>query len=150
MIRRFGWVVVLGALTAAACSPTAGDPRGAVVKFLRSVRNADTLSILRGITVKAPYTILPDTGLADAGTRADTIMVARLVQELTIGGGIHKRWLTHRMVVGDSEVHGDSALVEVTRLDPSRGVQVYNKFGLVVKGGYWQIYSFMTRPGPTL
>ena len=150
MIRRLIWLPVLAGLAVSACNPSAGDPRGAVIKFLSAVSSADTLTILRGITVKAPYTILPDTGLADAGTRADTVMVARLIQELSIGGELHKRWQTHRMVVGDAEVRGDSALVEVTRMDQSRSVRVYNKFGLVANNGYWQIYSFMTRPGPTL
>jgi hypothetical protein len=53
-------------------------------------------------------------------------------------------------VVGDGTVTGDTALVEVTRLDQSSGVNVYNKFGLVNKAGFWRIYSFRTQPGPGL
>jgi hypothetical protein len=138
-------------LFVAACSPSAGDPRGAVVKFLRAVRNSDTLAILRGITVEAPYTLIPDTGLTVAGPRADTIMVARLLAELSPGGAIHLRWQEQRLVVGNADPRpGDSALVEVTRLDQRQGHRIYNKFGLVNRGGYWQIYSFKTQPGPSL
>jgi hypothetical protein len=63
---------------------------------------------------------------------------------------VHLRWLERRLVVGQSEVQGDSAKVEVTSLDQVKGMQLYNKFGLVRQGGLWRIYSFGTEPGPGL
>ncbi len=141
---------VIGVVLVAGCG--SADPGSAVVNFLRAVDQGDTIQILQSLTIEAPYTILPDSGLADAGARADTIMVARLLTELLPGGSIHKRWYTGtRMIVGATELVGsDSALVEVTRLDQESSHTIYNKFGLVDRGGLWQIYSFKTRPGPSL
>lgn len=135
----------------ASCDLSATQPREAVIKFLGAVKVADTLSILQGFTMEAPYTLLPDTGLWPIGDpRNDTLMVARLLGELSPGGQVHSRWLERRLVVGNAEVKGDSAKVEVTSLDQTRGVQLYNKFGLVKGRGFWKIYSFGTEPGPGL
>src|SRR5262245_9785095 len=106
------------ALLVAACNLSSAPPREAVIKFLRAVKEADTLAILQGFTLEAPYTILPDTGLWPQGdARNDTLMAARLLSELTPGGTVHLRWLSQRMVVGEADVRGDSAKVEVTSPD---------------------------------
>ena len=150
-MRQALGLALLGGLFISACSLSATEPREAVIKFLRAVKVADTLAILQGFTLEAPYTILPDTGLWPEGdARNDTLMAARLLGELSPGGTIHRRWLERRMVVGESEVHGDSAKVEVTSLDQIKGSQVYNKFGLVRGRGLWRIYSFSTEAGPGL
>jgi hypothetical protein len=144
-------LMLLGLGLLASCSLSSGDPRDAVIKFLNAVNKSDTLSILQGFTLAAPYTILPDTGLWPAGdARNDTLMATRLLGELTPGGTVFKRWKECRMVVGNAEVRGDSAKVEVTRLDQVKGVQVYNKFGVVKGRGTWRIYSFGTEQGPGL
>ena len=137
-------------LFVAACNPSASDPRGAVIKFLNAVRASDTLTILRGVTMEAPYTLLPDTGVDRSTPRADTIMMARLAQALTAGGSVWDRWVDKKMVIGDVDFASeDSASVEVSFLSARTGIQYYNKFGLVQRNGVWQIYSFKTRTGPS-
>ena len=152
MMNRAWAASFLGLLALTACDLSAKDPRQSVIKFLNAVKSADTLNVLRSFTMEAPYTILPDTGLWPEGdARNDTLMVARLLAELSPEGAIFVRWnAPSRIVVGDGTVTGDTALVEVTRLDQSSGVNVYNKFGLVSKAGFWRIYSFRTQPGPGL
>lgn len=141
----------LACLAWTGCSLSSTEPREATLKFLRAVKEADTLAILQGFTLQAPYTVLPDTGLWPAGDpRNDTLMAARLLSELSPGGQVHLRWLSRRLVVGQAEVRGDSAKVEVTSLDQIQGSQVYNKFGLVRDRGVWRIYSFGTERGPGL
>lgn len=150
-MRQVWGLAFLGALLFASCNLSTAEPREAVIKFLRAVKEADTLAILQGFTFEAPYTILPDTGLWPEGdARNDTLMAARLLGELTPGGTVFLRWMDRRMVVGESEVQGDSAKVEVTSLDQVKGAQFYNKFGLVRGQGHWRIYSFGTEPGPGL
>lgn len=152
MIKKTVALVFLSLVTLSACNLSARDPRESVIKFLAAVSGSDTLNILRSFTMEAPYTILPDTGLWPEGdARNDTLMVGRLLTELSPEGAVYIRWnAPSRMVVGDGTVSGDSALVEVTRLDQSNGVNVYNKFGLVNVDGFWRIYSFGTQPGPGL
>jgi hypothetical protein len=150
-MRPLVGMLALGLWVLAGCNLSSAEPREAVIKFLRAVKEADTLGILQGFTLDAPYTILPDTGLwPDGDARNDTLMAARLLGELTPGGSVHLRWLDRRMVVGQADVRGDSAKVEVTSLDQVKGVQVYNKFGLVKGRGSWRIYSFGTETGPGL
>ncbi len=150
MRQLFGLVLLAGVLFSA-CNLSSREPREAVIKFLRAVKVADTLAILQGFTLEAPYTLLPDTGLwPDGDPRSDTLMAARLLAELSPGGTVFQRWLDRRMVVGEAEVRGDSAKVEVTSLDQIKGSQVYNKFGLVRGSGIWRIYSFRTETGPEL
>jgi hypothetical protein len=146
----FASLCLIGIVLVAGCG--SAEPGTAVVNFLRAVEQGDTTAILQSITVEAPYSIILDTGLVDTGARADTVMVVRLLTELLPGGSIHTRWYTGtRMIVGASErIGSDSALVEVTRLDQESSQTIYNKFGLVDRGGLWQIYSFKTRPGPSL
>lgn len=149
-MKRLVALLVLAALAIAACQPSAGDPRGAVISFLGAVHASDTAAILRGVTLDAAYTILPDTGLDTTSERSDTVMIARLVQSLTSGGKLWDRWVDKRSVIGEVEWIGeDSALVEVSFLSTRTGIQYYNKFGLVNNKGLWQIYSFRTMEGPT-
>jgi hypothetical protein len=152
MTRKVVALSLLSLLALSACDLSARDPRESVIKFLNAVKSADTLNVLRSFTMAAPYTLLSDTGLWPEGdARNDTIMAARLLAELSPEGAIYLRWnAPSRMVVGDVAVSGDTALVEVTRLDQSSGVNVYNKFGLVNKDGFWRIYSFGTQPGQGL
>lgn len=148
-MKQIAAALLAAGLLAAACEPSAGDPRGAVISFLNAVHSSDTATILRGVTLDAAYTILPDTGLDTTTARADTVMVARLVQSLTQGGSLWDRWVDKKTVIGEVEMHGkDSALVEVSFLSTRTGIQYYNKFGLVNNHGYWQIYSFRTMRGP--
>jgi hypothetical protein len=134
--------------TLSACNPSQRDPRGSVIAFLNAVTASDTLAILRGITMDASYTLVSDSGVDTSTARGDTVMAARLVHELTLGGALYNRWVDKRMVVGDVELRGDdTALVEVSFLSQKTGVQYYNKFGLVKNRGFWQIFSFRMPTG---
>lgn len=137
-------------LVHAACSPSSSDPRGTVVRFLKAVHTSDTVTILRSVTLEAPYTLLADTGIEIGTPHADTVMMARLIQAITFGGAVYDRWVDKQMVVGDAQMLGrDSAEVEVSFLSRRTGIQYYNKFGLTKRGRVWQIYSFKTQKGPS-
>ena len=150
-MSRTSAIIISATLFVSACAVSTNEPRGAVITFLRAVETLDTAAMLRGITLEAAYSNIPDTGLEYAGTSADTVMVARLIKELLPGGELYARWTEQRMVVGNVELFADdSALVEITRLNQQTGDQAYNKFGVVNNNGLWQIYSFKTQTGPDL
>jgi len=150
-VSRTSAIIISATLFVSACAVSTNEPRGAVITFLRAVETLDTAAMLRGITLEAAYSNIPDTGLEYAGTSADTVMVARLIKELLPGGELYARWTEQRMVVGNVELFAyDSALVEITRLNQQTGDQAYNKFGVVNNNGLWQIYSFKTQTGPDL
>jgi hypothetical protein len=45
------------------------------------------------------------------------------------------------VVIGKSEVIGDSATVEVTYIDKTNGIKDYTRMGLYFKDGKWKIYD---------
>lgn len=68
-----------------------------------------------------------------------------LLRQMTGEGAIRRRWMTdNQIVLGRSEVTGDSALVEVSFLDRVTRVQYYNKMRLHYRGGRWMVTDFRT------
>jgi hypothetical protein len=60
-------------------------------------------------------------------------------------GELKKRWLTdNQIVVGKSEIDGDTALVEVSFIDRVTRVQYYNKMRLIFRNNRWVITDFRT------
>jgi hypothetical protein len=57
---------------------------------------------------------------------------------------LRKRWLDNQIVLGESQILGDSALIEVSFLDRLTRVQYYNKMRLVYRDGRWVVTSFRT------
>jgi len=68
-----------------------------------------------------------------------------LLKQLTGDGHLRKRWLDdNQIVLGRSEVTGDSALVEVSFLDRVTRVQYYNKMRLHFRREHWVVTDFRT------
>jgi hypothetical protein len=67
-----------------------------------------------------------------------------ILDDLTGEGLTKSRWFALQRVIGRMEIHGDSALVEVSFINKEKGIQYYNKFGLCRKNNGWKIYSFRT------
>lgn len=67
-----------------------------------------------------------------------------ILNDLTDSGLTKTRWFSMQRVIGDTQVIGDSAWVEVSFVDKDKGIQYYNKFGLHRKKDRWKIYSFRT------
>ena len=66
------------------------------------------------------------------------------------GEGLTKtRWFSYQRIIGDTEVMGESATVEVTFVDKENSRGYLTKFGLHVVNGKWKIYSFKTFQDPS-
>jgi len=67
--------------------------------------------------------------------------LARSLQE---GGDVRARWIRNQIILGDVEILGDTATVEVSFIDRSIAPvkQYYNKMGVHMVDGRWKIFSF--------
>lgn len=82
--------------------------------------------------------------LISQGREKETLGVTKdfLLQDLTSQGKTGQKWISSQIVIGQTEIMGDSALVEVSFIDKKTSIQYYNKFGLYYKDGAWKIYAF--------
>jgi hypothetical protein len=64
-----------------------------------------------------------------------------LLDDLTGNGATRVSWNNSLVVIGKSEVVGDSATVEVTYIDKTNGIKDYTRMGLYFKDGKWKIYD---------
>jgi hypothetical protein len=70
-----------------------------------------------------------------------------ILDDLTGEGLTKARWFSMQRVIGETEMSGDTAYVEVSFIDKRTNVQYYNKFGLQKSNGIWRIFSFKTLSG---
>ena len=120
------------------------SPRQHVIKFFGSMERNDRPAIINSLDLVA----LMEVTEYDYALKLETPRVMQspisIVEDLTDEGKTKQVWFRMKRVVGDEEILGDTAFVEVSFLDDSKGVQYYNKFGLHKIGEGWRIFSFRT------
>nr|MBN2277456.1 hypothetical protein [candidate division Zixibacteria bacterium] len=140
---------MIAILFLAGCSGgTGGDsPKDTVVRLFGAMERNDAPAIEHLVDLPA----LMDQTQEDYALQRDEPRVfhnpAEILDDLTGDGITKKRWFSMQRVIGKTEIHGDSALVEVSFLNKKLGIQYYNKFGLRHVDGRWLIYSFRTMSG---
>jgi hypothetical protein len=118
------------------------DPRNTVKKFIEAVDQSDTTATgklldfrellrgsLEGISEKEKEELFPE-------------LRQNILKDLSGEGITRMTWKNSLLVVGKSEVVGDSATVEVTYINKLSGTKNYTKMGLHFIGGKWKIYNF--------
>ena len=120
------------------------SPRQHVIKFFGAMERNDRPAIINSLDL----TSLMQVAESDYALQLDTPRVMQspisIVDDLTEDGQTKQVWFRMTRVVGDEEIIGDTAYVEVSFLNDSKGVQYYNKFGLRRIGEGWRIFSFRT------
>ncbi|MBD3297811.1 MAG: hypothetical protein GF341_04080 [candidate division Zixibacteria bacterium] len=130
------------------CGESRPDPKSTVKDLFTAMRDADTTAVRSMVDLRSAATgiteDLPAIQPADSLTVPDT--AAWLLGQMTSEGGrLRQRWLSdNQIVLGDTEISGDSALVEVSFLDRVTRVQYYNKMRLVFRSDRWVITHFRT------
>ncbi len=130
------------------CGESRPDPKSTVKDLFTAMRDADTTAVRSIVDLRSAATgiaeDLPAIQPADSLTVPDT--AAWLLGQMTSENGrLRRRWLTdNQIVLGETEVSGDSALVEVSFLDRVTRVQYYNKMRLVYRDDRWVITHFRT------
>ena len=131
---------ILPLLLIISCS--GNQPKNTVMTFFGAMRSADTLGIVNTVDLEK---ILAErkSELLSAGktAQADSLNKEKLIEELTVGN-LNQVWLKNQIVVGKTEKKGDTALVEISFIDPNTGTQYYNKMALYRKDKNWKIFAF--------
>lgn len=146
-IIRVTAVLLLALIAVAGCGESRPDPKSTVKNLFAAMQNSDSAAVRSLVDLRsvAPTILgeLPEIRPVDSLTAPDT--TAWLLGQMTGNGRLRQRWLTdNQIVLGDTEVSGDTALVEVSFLDRVTRVQYYNKMRLVFSGDRWIITQFRT------
>lgn len=137
-------IFIILVLSIACSGGGAGSPRDTVTQFFGAMENNDRATIAHLLDLPALMSI---QGEDYALQRPEPRMFYNpedILDDLTDEGLTKTRWFAMQRVMGQSEIKGDTAFVEVSFIDKQTNVQYYNKFGLHKKDGRWKIYSFRT------
>jgi len=130
------------------CSgPGSGSPKDVVIKLFGAMERDDRAGIINLLDMPSLMNISEyDYALQRKEPRVFH-NPEKLLDDLT-GYGLTKTvWFDMQRIVGNTEIHGDSAFVEVSFIDKEASKQYYNKFGLRRINDQWRIYSFRTMTG---
>ncbi len=141
-IGVFGLVMGVALLVIAGCSQQ-GNPKDAVMDFFAGLHTQDSVMVRQNVDYSRAWKSV-QYELEELGdsTRTEINWPRRLERALSQDGFLRNRWVKMQIVIGDTEVRGDSATVEVSFIDRVTRVQFYNKMALDFQNGAWRIVSF--------
>lgn len=146
-ILAFSFFILLGAVAwfAPGCSGGGGDtPRDVVIQFFGAMERNERAALPHLLDLRT----LMEPGDEDYALQRRVprkfYSPEEIMNDLTDSGTTKTRWFSMQRVVGNTEIKGDTAFVEVSFVDKEKGIQYYNKFGLHRQKGNWKIYSFKT------
>jgi len=123
------------------------SPKEVVIKLFGAMERNDAGAIAHLIDIPALMSIQgEDYSLATDSPRVFHNPMD-ILNDLTGDGLTKTRWFSMQRIIGNAEVKGDTAYVEVSFINKINNVQYYNKFGLHLVNGNWQIFSFKTLGG---
>jgi len=135
------YYLILTVLLILSCS-SGNKPKETVMIFFGAMRSSDTLGIQNTVDLEKILAERKNELLQSGKTaQADSLNREKLIEELTVGN-LNQMWLKNQIVVGKTEKSGDTALVEISFIDPNTGTQYYNKMALYKKDKNWKIFSF--------
>jgi len=118
------------------------DARDSVLGFVKELRTSNEIDLEKYLIVNevvrenAPNVYIYDSSLSISENIA--IFSGMFAPE----GKLRQLWTSKQIVVGESEVLGDTAYVEVSFIDRSTNKQYYNKMGLRRTDTGWIIFAF--------
>jgi hypothetical protein len=124
------------------------NPKDVVIKLFGAMERNDRAAIPRLVDLPALMMIRDQ----DYALQTDNPRVfynpEDILSDMVDSGLTKTRWFSMQRVVGETEIKGDTAYVEVSFIDKTADIQYYNRFGLHKSNGRWKIYSFKTaQPG---
>ncbi len=147
---RFGIAACLAALMLlAACSgSSSSNPRKVVLQLFGAMEKNDQSAVAHTLDLPA----LMESTQEDYAFQSDSPRVwtnpKDILDDLTDDGKTKKEWFSYQRVVGDAEVMGDHATVDVTFINKAASKGYRTKFGLHKVDGKWKIYTFKTEGEP--
>lgn len=120
------------------------DPKSAVFSMFGAMEKDDKAALAHLLDLpELMKTINDDYALQTDNPRVFTNPL-EVLDDLTGEGQTKVRWFSLQRIIGNTEIIGETATVEVTFVDKQSSRGYLTKFGLHVKNGKWRIYSFKT------
>jgi hypothetical protein len=117
------------------------DPREDVKKLMAGVDQSDTTALKESLDLNW-ITSQRLKGVPEKDSLASFLKKRQeLLDDLTGNGATRVSWNNSLVVIGKSEIIGDSATVEVTYIDKTNGIKDYTRMGLYFKEGKWKVYD---------
>jgi len=138
--RFMGWIILVFLIFIPNCAQKP-DPRETIKKLITAVDESDTSALIKYLDFKE---ILRESleGFSEKDKEEFFPQLRQqLLKDFSGEGFTRMSWKNSLLVVGKSEVEGDSATVEVTYINKLSGTKDYTKMGLHLKEGKWKIYN---------
>jgi len=117
------------------------DPREDVKQLIAAVDQSDTTALKESLDlnwiVSQRLKVVPEKDSLASFLKKRQ----ELLDDLTGNGATRVSWNNSLVVIGKSEVIGDSATVEVTYIDKTNGIKDYTRMGLYFRDGKWKVYE---------
>lgn len=117
------------------------DPREDVKQLIAAVDQSDTTALKESLDLNW----IVNQGLKGVPEKDSLASFLKkrqeLLDDLTDNGATRVSWNNSLVVIGKSEVAGDSATVEVTYIDKTNGIKDYTRMGLYFKEVKWKVYD---------
>ncbi len=146
-IIAFSFFIILGGIAwfAPGCSGGGGDtPREVVIQFFGAMERNERAALPHLLDLRALMEQSDEDYALQRRVPRKFFSPEEIMNDLTDSGTTKMRWFSMQRVIGNTEIKGDTAWVEVSFVDKAKGIQYYNKFGLHREKGNWKIYSFKT------
>ena len=141
-----GVLLLLASFLLAACGGGVdGNPKQVVISMFGAMEKNDKGALAHLLDLPA----LMENTEGDYALQSDSPRVwtnpQQILDDLTGNGMTKQRWFSMQRVIGETEVMGDQATVEVTFVDKQASRGYLTEFGLHKVNEKWKIYSFQTK-----
>ncbi len=135
--------LIIVAFVLTGCSGSGpSDPKSVVISMFGAMEKDDQAALAHLLDLaELMKTINEDYALQTDSPRVFTNPV-QILDDLTGEGLTKKRWFSMQRIIGNTEVTGETATVEVTFVDKQASTGYHTRFGLHIRNDKWRIYSF--------
>lgn len=141
-------LVILAAGMLVGCGDDYGDPKQTVIQMFGAMQRDDRAA-LTGLLDLPALMMMTDE---DYSLQTDSPRLFHspdeILDDLTGDGDTKVRWFSYQRIIGDTNLDGEVATVEVTFVDKENSRGYLTRFGLHIINGKWRIYTFKTVQEP--
>lgn len=124
------------------------DPKAAVISMFGAMEKDDKAALAHLLDLPELMKSMNEDYALQTDSPRVFVTPVQLLDDLTGNGLTKTRWFSFQRIIGDTELIGEAATVEVTFIDKEKSVGYRTKFGLHIKNEKWKIYSFKTFEEP--
>ena len=135
-------LVIMALLIACGGPPKGKTPKEAVIMLFGAMERNDKAAIAHLLDIPSLMGKSENDYALSTDNPRTFYNPEDLLNDMVDSGKTKIRWFSYQRVIGNTEIKGDSAKVEVSFINKETSVQYYSKFGLVKRNDVWKIYSF--------